>query len=132
MNEPFPAFRLSEICAEWAVQIKRKTGLKHWNEICRLAFSASLAMPACPQRHKGGAESSIEMTWKTFGGIHAEVYAALLRFAAMSDWKDEPLQVVFQAHVARGLQHMASQPTGLPARLAETEADADTASVLTA
>jgi len=60
MSEPFSNFHLTNTCAELAIQVKRHTGLKHWNEICRLAFCRSIAIGLVADPHSD-RDSSIEI-----------------------------------------------------------------------
>ncbi|OQY53207.1 MAG: DNA sulfur modification protein DndE [Candidatus Parabeggiatoa sp. nov. 2] len=70
--------RLSEKAKIYLVMLKRKTGIINWNVLCRWAFCVSLNDSSIPPTEKLQTDSSIEMTWKVFGGTHADVYFALL------------------------------------------------------
>ncbi len=70
--------RLSQQAKEQLVKLKRTTGIQNWNVLCRWAFCLSLAEPSVPTPAKIPADSTVEMTWRVFGGAHYELYFALL------------------------------------------------------
>ena len=108
---PIEHIRLSQQAKEQLVRIKRWTGLKHWNEICRWAFCASLAEKTIPAPSKIAADSSVEMSWRVFGGQHHELYLALLKQRCLSDalgTTDEVLTTQFRLHLHRGLGYIAA------------------------
>ncbi len=117
MIDPFPGFKLDRACLEWANVIKRKTGLRHWNEICRIAFCHSLAQADLPMPCAATGDSHVEIAWRTFGGERSPLYAALLAEASTRAPAFPSSHALFLAHLARGLQHMAAQDDGLPVGL---------------
>lgn len=91
------------------ITMKRRTGIPHWNIICRWAFCLSLTDPNPPPVGKE-KESGIEMAWKTFGGINADLYEALLKQRCHDDGEsltEDNLRDQFHRHVHRGLRFMA-------------------------
>lgn len=66
--------RLSQQAKENLIKVKRKTGIKNWNVLCRWAFCLSLTDPSLPEIKDITTDSSVEMTWKTFGGKYYFVY----------------------------------------------------------
>ena len=75
---PVSTIRLSVTAREQLITLKRHTGIRQWNVLCRWAFTTSLAELSMPPRQLHPADSNVEMTWKVFGGTHEAVYAALL------------------------------------------------------
>lgn len=71
--------RLSQQAKEQLVKLKRTTGIQNWNVLCRWAFCLSLAEPSVPTHAKIPADSTVEMTWRVFGGAYYELYFALLK-----------------------------------------------------
>jgi DNA sulfur modification protein DndE len=71
--------RVSEKAKDQLARIKRSTGIQHWNVLCRWAFCISIADPSVPTNTKIPGDSSVEMTWKVFGGAYEELYLALLK-----------------------------------------------------
>jgi DNA sulfur modification protein DndE len=104
--------KLSEKAKDQLVKLKRITGIQHWNILCRWAFCTSLAEPTVPSPTKIPADSSVEMTWKVFGGAYEEVYLALLRNRCMQDGfgtSEEVLAVQFRLHLHRGIGYLAAE-----------------------
>ncbi len=103
--------RVSEKAKDHLVKLKRVTGIQHWNVLCRWAFSTSLAEPTMPSPVKIPADSTVEMTWRVFGGAYEEIYAALLRQRCQLDGlgtSDEVLTAQFRLHLHRGLAYLAA------------------------
>ena len=105
--------RISERAKVHLVTLKRKTGIQNWNVICRWAFCASLNDPSIPPKEKRQTDSSIEMTWKVFGGIHAEIYFALLVQRCKTDGVEltsQKLNEQFKLHLHRGISYLVGNP----------------------
>ena len=77
--------RLSQQAKDQLVRLKRVTGISNWNVLCRWAFCLSLAEPSIPAPAKIISDSSVEMTWKVFGGEYNEIYLALLKMRCHED-----------------------------------------------
>jgi DNA sulfur modification protein DndE len=106
---PVEHIKLSQQAKEQLIKLKRVTGIKNWNVLCRWAFCVSLAEPTPPAKLKIPADSSVEMTWKVFGGEHADIYAALLRQRCLDDGldaTDEVLATQFRLHLHRGIGYL--------------------------
>ena len=107
MKNPVETARVSARGREVLIKIKRRTGLEHWNEICRVAICRSLSNRTPPPKFTAGGESPVEMEWKTFaGGISSEL-SALILLRAKADGIDihskDTLAVYFRAHLERGI-----------------------------
>lgn len=106
MKPPVDEVRISARGKDILLKLKRKTGLKHWNELCRIAFCLSLKQASEPSRPKAG-EAGIRMDWKTFAGAHSDVFIALnLLRSTHDDLIDDdsyPLSEQFRAHLERGI-----------------------------
>jgi DNA sulfur modification protein DndE len=103
--------KLSQQAKEQLVKLKRATGIQNWNVLCRWAFCASLAEPSIPSPAKIPSDSSVEMTWKVFGGIHHEIYFAMLKERCHQDGFDlnnETLSVQFRLHLHRGIGYLSA------------------------
>jgi DNA sulfur modification protein DndE len=102
--------RLSQQARDQLIKLKRVTGIKNWNVLCRWAFCVSLAEPTPPANVKISADSNVEMTWSVFGGEYAELYAELVRERARIDgvaMDEESLAQLFKLHVHRGISYLA-------------------------
>ena len=107
---PIEHIRLSQQAKEQLVRLKRPTHVANWNVLCRWAFCVSLAEPSPPAPAKIPADSSVEMTWKTFGGSHHELYWALLKQRCQQDGlgtDEETLAEQFRLHLHRGIGYLA-------------------------
>ena len=103
--------RLSQQGKDQLIRLKRLTGIQNWNVICRWGFCVSLREPTVPSPVKNPADSSVEMTWKVFGGAHPEIYLALLKERCHRDGleiSDEILATQFRLHLHRGIGYLAA------------------------
>lgn len=101
--------RLSSGAKDQLIKLKRLTGIKNWNVLCRWAFCTSLAEPGIPAPAKIPMDSNVEMTWKVFGGEHHEIYLALLKARCHRDGlgtSDEVLATQFRLHLHRGIGYL--------------------------
>jgi len=101
--------RVSEKAKIQLVTLKRRTGIQNWNALCRWAFCLSLAESSVPPEENIPADSSIEMTWKTFTGGRDELYWGLLMARAKQDGiplEREPLGKYFRLHLHRGISYL--------------------------
>ncbi len=104
--------RLSQQAKDQLVRLKRATGIPNWNVICRWAFCLSLAEPSVPAPAKIASDSSVEMTWKIFGGEYNEIYLALLKERCHNDGltlTEDTLHLQFKLHLHRGIGYLASK-----------------------
>ncbi|OHV67152.1 DNA sulfur modification protein DndE [Mesorhizobium sp. LCM 4577] len=103
--------RLSKQAREQLIRLKRHTAIEHWNVLCRWAFCRSLAEPSVPPPAKIPADSNVEMSWRVFGGRHAEIYTALLKQRCAKDGlllDEETLAQQFRLHLHRGIAYLAN------------------------
>ena len=106
---PVSTIRLSVTAREQLITLKRHTGIRQWNVLCRWAFTTSLAELSMPPRQVHPADSNVEMTWKVFGGTHEAVYAALLIERCIADGlpvTEEVLAEQFRLHLHRGIAYL--------------------------
>ena len=103
--------RLSQQARDQLIRLKRWTGIENWNVLCRWAFCISLAEPSIPPPTKIPADSSVEMTWRVFGGTHHDIYLALLKERCHKDGigtSDEVVSAQFRLHLHRGIGYLAA------------------------
>jgi DNA sulfur modification protein DndE len=103
--------RVSEKARLQLITIKKRTKIKNWNVICRWAFLLSLKDEAMPAPENIIADSSVEMTWKTFAGNHTALYTSLLIYRLQKDKIDltkENLIKYFKNHLHRGISFLTS------------------------
>jgi DNA sulfur modification protein DndE len=105
--------RLSQTARDQLVTLKRRTGIAHWNVLCRWALCRSLAEPAPPPAVKLVLDSSVEMSWRVFAGDQGDVLWALIRFRCHIDGLDldeETLANQFRLHLHRGIGYLVGDP----------------------
>ena len=102
--------RLSQRAKDQLIKLKRNTGIKYWNELCRWGFCLSLSEPGAPPIVKIPVDSNIEMSWTVFGGRYADLYMALLKMRLHHDdlpLDKETLALQFRLHLHRGISYLA-------------------------
>lgn len=104
--------RLSQSAKDQLVKLKRITGIKNWNTLCRWALTLSLQDPTPPLVREINADSNVEMTWKTFAGTYGDIYMALLKQRCISDGQEpteENVAHTLMIHLHRGIGHLAGR-----------------------
>ena len=100
--------RISQSGRDQLIRLKRHTGIQNWNVLCRWAFCLSLKDATPPSRSPIITDSNIEMSWKTFGGTHEEIYKALIQVRARHEGFDSE-DAALSAHIHRGLNILSSR-----------------------
>ncbi|GAA3917802.1 DNA sulfur modification protein DndE [Microbacterium invictum] len=106
--------RVTQQARDQLITLKRRTGIAHWNVLCRWALCRSLAEPNVPPAVKLTLDSNVEMSWRTFAGEHGDVYWALLRYRCHVDGfdlDDETLAQQFRLHLHRGIGYLVGDST---------------------
>jgi DNA sulfur modification protein DndE len=106
--------RLSTQAREQLIRLKTRTGIPHWNVLCRWAFCLSLRQESPPAPLEISADSNVEMTWQVFGGDAQELYLALLKERCEQDGlgtDDDVLARQFRLHLHRGIAYLAAPQT---------------------
>lgn len=103
--------RLSQQAKDQLARLKRRTGIQHWNILCRWAFCVSLAEPTIPPPAKILADSSLELAWKVFGGVYEDIYLTLLKERCKRDGlgtSNEVLATQLRLHLHRGIGYLTA------------------------
>lgn len=103
--------QLSKQAKDQLLKLRRRTGIRNWNVLCRWAFCASLAEPGVPAPAKIPTDSNVEMTWRVFGGPHSDVYLALIKERCAGDGlgtDDDVVATQFRLHLHRGIGYLAA------------------------
>jgi DNA sulfur modification protein DndE len=106
--------RLSQQAKEQLSKLKGKTGIEHWNILCRWALCVSLAEKSVPPLAKIPADSNVEMSWRVFGGRYSEVYLAILKERCVRDGLEpdsDTLAQQFRLHLHRGIAYLSANKT---------------------
>ncbi len=101
--------RVSPAARDQLITLKRRTGLTHWNELCRWAVCRSLAEATPPADVPIPVEDGIEMSWRTFAGPHGDLYLGLLRQRCAQDaleTDDATMTRHFRLHLHRGIGYL--------------------------
>lgn len=101
--------RVSPAARDQLITLKRRTGLTHWNELCRWAVCRSLAEAAPPADVPIPVEDGIEMSWRTFAGPHGDLYLGLIRQRCVQDDLDTDETTVaryLRLHLHRGIGYL--------------------------
>jgi DNA sulfur modification protein DndE len=105
--------RISQQGKEQLSRLKRKTGIQNWNVLCRWALVASLRESAAPVHANLGADSNVEMSWRTFAGDTGDLYWDLVsircKIAGLS-LSDEDVESQFKLHLHRGIAYLSALP----------------------
>ena len=102
--------RLSQRSKDQLVKLKRVTGIRHWNILCRWALCVSLSEQSVPSNSQIPADSNVEMSWKVFGGAYADLYLALMKERCIRDGLGCDSEIVaqqFRLHLHRGISYLA-------------------------
>lgn len=102
--------RLSNQSKDKLARLKGKTGIKHWNILCRWAFCYSLSENTVPTDIDIVLDSNLEMSWYTFAGEYSDLYEALLIEWCVEKGLPtdiETLQKYFKLHLERGISYLS-------------------------
>jgi DNA sulfur modification protein DndE len=103
--------RVVETDKDLLSRLKRHTGVKGYNTLCRWGYCMSLADPNPTSVDPLGAASSLEIDWEVFAGAYKDVYWALLVQRVSEDGLDRDdatLHREFYRHLHRGLGQLAN------------------------
>lgn len=92
--------------------LKRKTGIEHYNSICRHALCLSLANPTMPPDEDFNFNGGIEIDWRVFAGGYEDLYLNLILMRMKSDDiknTADSLRKVCASHMHRGLSYLAGK-----------------------
>ena len=98
--------RLSEQARDQLTRLKRATGIKTWNTLCRWAFCISLAEEEAIRDAFDSNESAIEMRWDVFGGECQGAYQAILAdecYKNGQEANDRNMGRLVRQHIHRGV-----------------------------
>lgn len=92
--------------------LKRKTGIEHYNALCRHALCVSLANASMPPEEEFNFNGGVEIDWRTFTGGHEALYLNLILLRMQQDGINENIENVKKVsacHLHRGLSYLASK-----------------------
>lgn len=106
--------RISEKARNQLITLKKRTGIQNWNVLCRWALCLSLRETTPPPFENVIADSSVEMTWRTFTGGLENLYMALVISRAKKDGVSldkVELNNYFKLHLHRGISYLNGSDT---------------------
>jgi DNA sulfur modification protein DndE len=104
--------RLTASAKNQLISLKRKTGIEHYNALCRHAFCISLANASIPPKESFNFNGGLEIDWRTFSGGQESLYLNLLAVRMRQDgisFNDSAAREVLALHLHRGLSYLASR-----------------------
>lgn len=107
--------KVSEEARYKLIALKRKTKIENWNILCRWALCTSLADPTVPPPSDIKTDSSIDMTWQTFGGEYDDIYLALIKERCQRDnlgTDQRTIREHFVLHLHRGIISISNFRSG--------------------
>ena len=109
MKAPLERIRVSQRSRDTLSTLKRRTGIEHWNVLCRWAFLDSLSNPNRPVIVKNLPESNLEIHWDVFARDLGEYLLAAFAVRAAKDGvkpvKGEQAEY-FRSHLERGINQL--------------------------
>jgi DNA sulfur modification protein DndE len=108
MSLELTSVRVSEHGKDQLIKLKRITGIKQWNVLCRWAICTSLADQTPPLVRDVVTDSNVEMTWRTFAGPNSATLEALIKLRHLTDGDaGQELLATLQSHLHRGIGQLA-------------------------
>lgn len=93
--------------------LKRKTGIEHYNSICRHALCLSLSNASVPPDEDLNFSGGVEIDWKIFAGGNEQLYINLLLQRLAADGialETENVRRACISHLHRGLSYLVGRP----------------------
>lgn len=104
--------RLTGAARNQLVTLKRRTGIEHYNTLCRHALCLSLANPSIPPTEAFDYSGGIDIDWRTFTGGQEALYYNLLVARLVTEGgrvDDVAIRETLVRHVHRGLSYLVSR-----------------------
>ncbi|WP_080902102.1 DNA sulfur modification protein DndE [Stutzerimonas stutzeri] len=92
--------------------LKRKTGIEHYNSICRHALCLSLANPSVPPEEDFNFNGGLEIDWRTITGGYEDLFLNMLLLRIQHDKgcsSLENVKIACASHLHRGLSYLAGR-----------------------
>ena len=103
--------RLSKQARDQLITLKRHTGIRHWNVLCRWAYCLSIAEPSAPPLTKMSGDLGVEIAWPVFAGEHSEALLCLLKWRCHKDeipMNETSCSTYLRCHIQRGLSYLTA------------------------
>lgn len=109
MKPPLDRIKVTQRAKDILLNLRRRTGIEHWNVLCRWALCDSLANPNHPIPLGASNESNVEMSWDVFAGEQSSALLAALSMRAKMDGIEldkGSLANYFKLHLERGISQL--------------------------
>jgi DNA sulfur modification protein DndE len=120
MDYTIDRVRLSAAAKQQLVTLKRRTGIEHYNVLCRHALCESLANESPVPEETYQFAGGVEIEWRVFAGEAADTYLNLLIVRCQADERDVSMEGVKRTltrHVHRGLSYLVSKQDSMQTAL---------------
>ncbi|POA57762.1 MULTISPECIES: DNA sulfur modification protein DndE [Pseudomonas] len=106
--------RLTAAAKNQLSTLKRRTGIEHYNSICRHALCLSLRHSSMPPNENFNFAGGLEIDWRTLTGGNEDLYVNLVLSSLLCSGDGEGIEVkdILVRHIHRGLSLMMSQDNG--------------------
>lgn len=104
--------RLTAAAKVQLATIKRRTGIEHYNSICRHALCLSLGNNSSLPEEEFNFSGGMEIDWKVFAGAYGDVYLNMLLLRMHNNGDlicPESLKKMLNSHLHRGLSYMSGR-----------------------
>jgi DNA sulfur modification protein DndE len=104
--------KLSATAKQQLITLKRRTGIEHYNVICRHALCTSLANKSSVPTENMQFAGGLEIDWKIFAGEAEATYLNLVIARCLADEGQCTADLVRRTvtqHVHRGLSYLTSK-----------------------
>jgi len=104
--------KLSQKARSQLITLKRHTGIKNWNTLCRLAFCKSIADKTKLLNITHPSDSNVEMSWRVFAGDMSEMFVAMLKQRCKNEGlriDNDTLAKQFRLHLHRGIAYLSGE-----------------------
>lgn len=104
--------RLTAAAKNQLITLKRKTGIEHYNTLCRHALCLSLANSTIPPDEEFNFNGGIDIDWRTFTGNNENLYLNLMLLRLIDDGLSTDtanIRKMTYSHIHRGLSYLASR-----------------------
>lgn len=105
--------RLSGAARNQLITLKRRTGIEHYNALCRHALCLSLANSSTPPNEAFSPAGGIDIEWRVLTGGQDSLYYNLLTVRLLEEGVKPTQDAVRKAallHIHRGLSYLVSRP----------------------
>ena len=116
MDYSIDRVRLSSAAKQQLVTLKRRTGIEHYNVLCRHALCASLANPSAVADETHQYAGGVEIEWRVFAGEAEATYLNLLVVRCLQDEGEataDGVKRTLTRHLHRGLSYLTSRADSL-------------------